>query len=325
MDKKRRAFLWSGDKAGIATPANCLVAWTSVCSPRECGGLGVRDLGVQNICLLLKLLHRLHCPQSSAWAEWVQRRASISTLTGELHGDHWQTLRSIIPLYQAITTVQVGDGKCTSFWYDVWNDSDEALADRFPALLSHCSSKHATLWEIKSSGLQSALVPRLSTAAENERQLVLQVIEETALSETHDKRISPFIRPDNSLDSGALYKMIKARGQGDSPRATFVWQNLAPPRVRLFLWLLTQRRIQCRSVLQRKGIVDSATCEVCSAADETPEHIIHGCALGRDVWASLNLQSIVSVDMGELHSFQEHPSNLISELPSFLALVCWNI
>jgi len=62
MDAKRRAFLWSGNTSGHSSPANCLVAWRNVCSPRELGGLGVRDLGVHNICLLLKLLHRLHCP-----------------------------------------------------------------------------------------------------------------------------------------------------------------------------------------------------------------------------------------------------------------------
>ena len=92
MDKKRRAFLWSADKNGKSSPAACLVAWLKVCSPKEQGGLGIRDLGIQNICLLLKLIHRLHCPQSSAWASWVQGRASLVTLTGDLFGDHWKTL-----------------------------------------------------------------------------------------------------------------------------------------------------------------------------------------------------------------------------------------
>jgi len=254
----------------------------------------------------------------------VQRRASITTLNGDLHGDHWQTLRAIIPLYQAITSVVLGDGKCTSFWSDVWFQ-DEPLAERFPALMSHCTLKQATVLEIKTTGLLPTLVPRLSTSAEQELQLVLQIIDQTNLTPVHDKRSSPFFRPDNTLDSGALYKLIKARGQEDNPRAEFIWKNLAPPRVQLFLWLLMQGRIQCRSVLLRKGIVDSGTCEICNAAIESPEHIIHGCPLGRGVWTSLNLLSIISVDMNDLHSVQGPPSNPIPELPSFLALVCWQI
>jgi len=68
MDKKRRAFLWSGDVTGHSSASACLVAWLNVCKPKEQGGLGIKDLGVQNICLLLKLVHKLHCPTSSAWA-----------------------------------------------------------------------------------------------------------------------------------------------------------------------------------------------------------------------------------------------------------------
>lgn len=111
MDGKRRAFLWSGDKSGKASPASCLVAWITVCKPKDLGGLGIKDLGIQNICLLLKLLHRLHCPQSSAWAVWVRGRACLANLKGDVHGAHWETLRSLLPLYQSITMVQLGDGR----------------------------------------------------------------------------------------------------------------------------------------------------------------------------------------------------------------------
>ena len=115
MDRKRRAFLWSGEKTGKSSPASCLVAWTTVCAPKDLGGLGIKDMGTQNICLLLKLLHKLHFPQSSAWAQWVHGRASISSLKGDIHSEHWEVLRSLLPLYQAITSVQLGDGKSCSF------------------------------------------------------------------------------------------------------------------------------------------------------------------------------------------------------------------
>jgi len=66
LDRKRRAFLWSGEKTGASPQSRCLVAWTNVCCPKESGGLGIKDFGTQNICLLLKLIHRLHCTQASA-------------------------------------------------------------------------------------------------------------------------------------------------------------------------------------------------------------------------------------------------------------------
>jgi hypothetical protein len=164
MDAKRRAFFWSADKNGHCSSGSCLVAWENLCCPREFGGLGVRDLGIQNICLLLKLVHRLHCPQSSAWARWVQSRASICSLQGDLHGEHWQALRSILPLYQAITTVSVGDGRTCSFWHDIWV-GDEPLADRFPALFSHCTAKTAPL-----SLFKPASIPRWCPGFQQQQQ-----------------------------------------------------------------------------------------------------------------------------------------------------------
>jgi hypothetical protein len=63
LDARRRAFMWTG--AAKATGSQCLVAWTKVCQTKEKGGLSIRELNLQNQCLLLKLLHRLHHPGDS--------------------------------------------------------------------------------------------------------------------------------------------------------------------------------------------------------------------------------------------------------------------
>ena len=91
---------------------------------KRTGGLGLKDLGTQNICLLLKLIHKLHLDTNSSWVQWVQENASVASLAGNLHGQHWDMLRSILPIYQAITTVTLADGSTTSFWHDVWEGED---------------------------------------------------------------------------------------------------------------------------------------------------------------------------------------------------------
>ena len=40
IDKRRRAFLWSGEST--TNGAHCLVAWEQTCLPKEQGGLGVK-------------------------------------------------------------------------------------------------------------------------------------------------------------------------------------------------------------------------------------------------------------------------------------------
>jgi len=141
-------------------------------------------LGTQNICLLLKLIHKLHFPMTSAWAQWVHSRASLVTLKGDIHGEHWEALRSLLPLYQAITTVKIGNGTSCSFWLDVWH-GDEALADRFPALFSHCTAKDASINEMISTGIRQAPVPRLSTRATCELQEVQDELANIQLISDH--------------------------------------------------------------------------------------------------------------------------------------------
>jgi hypothetical protein len=113
VDRRHGSFLWSS--SGTSSGAKNLVAWDHVCDTKDRGGLDLKDLAIQNTCLLLKMIHWLHSNHSSSWARWVGQNACIASLTGDLHGNHWETLRSLLPAYQAITMVTLADGKTTSF------------------------------------------------------------------------------------------------------------------------------------------------------------------------------------------------------------------
>jgi hypothetical protein len=90
------------------------------------------------------MIHRLHSNNPLSWAQWVQRNACIASLTGNLHGNHWDTLRSFLPIYHAITTVNLAYATTTSFCHDVW-DGHDSLAERLPELFSHCQNQEITV------------------------------------------------------------------------------------------------------------------------------------------------------------------------------------
>ena len=179
-------------------------------------------MGLHNICLL-KLLHRLFCSQESAWACWVRQRASLASLEGELIGDHWSILRSLPPLYQAITVVELGDGLDTSFWYDAWFDED-ALADRFPAIHSHCTKKQLSVAQVLDSGLTDSrlFVPRLSAQASAELSQLQTIVSQVVLSSARDNRCGPFCLPQGKLDSGSLYRLLQSKDAPPHPAAKFI-------------------------------------------------------------------------------------------------------
>ncbi|CAN6231623.1 unnamed protein product [Urochloa humidicola] len=136
FDRRCRSFLWTGEST--ASGANCLVAWDKVRQSKEHGGPGIKDLEVQNTCLLLKLIHA-----NSSWSTWVREHVCLATMEGTLEGSHWASMRALLPLYQAITTVCLGNGENTSFWMDVWTATTASTTDSHPS--SATASRRDTL------------------------------------------------------------------------------------------------------------------------------------------------------------------------------------
>lgn len=134
IDRRRQSFLWSGEER--ARGAQCLVAWKNACQPKKLGGLGIKNLPVQNKCLLLKMLHRLHHPGECALAAWVRARVGLSAMMGEVAGAHWHDMAELLPLYRVVTISEVEKVCSTSFWKDRWL-SVGRLSDVFPLLYTH--------------------------------------------------------------------------------------------------------------------------------------------------------------------------------------------
>ncbi|GJN38482.1 hypothetical protein PR202_gb27526 [Eleusine coracana subsp. coracana] len=121
IDRSWKSMFWKGGvecKGGDGQ-----VAWSRACCPREDGGLGIKDLHTQNMCLLLKLLHKLMTGTDTPWVRWIMQEYEpfkTGFRTSVRYTNPWNTLARLMPLYQAITSVDVGDGTRTFFWYDDW-------------------------------------------------------------------------------------------------------------------------------------------------------------------------------------------------------------
>lgn len=71
LDRRRLPFLWTGEDK--CHGSQCLVAWDQVCLPKIEGGLGVKDLELQNHCLLMKFIDKLHQADPLPWKQWLQQ------------------------------------------------------------------------------------------------------------------------------------------------------------------------------------------------------------------------------------------------------------
>lgn len=117
IDRRRRAFLWTGEET--CSGSQCLIAWEHACLSRLEGGLGIKDLTMQNKCLLLKFVHKFFAREPVPWVRWL---LSTSHTTHRLPGDTFlpRLLSSLLQTYRAITQVLVHNGESTSFWFDDW-------------------------------------------------------------------------------------------------------------------------------------------------------------------------------------------------------------
>ena len=63
------ALFWAAEET--SSRAQCLIAWNNVCKPKKYHGLGIRNLHIQNNCLLMKFAFKLLFPSPTLWLDWI--------------------------------------------------------------------------------------------------------------------------------------------------------------------------------------------------------------------------------------------------------------
>ncbi|KAL0300237.1 UNVERIFIED_CONTAM: putative ribonuclease H protein [Sesamum angustifolium] len=119
VEKRMRNFLWKGNST-VGYPK---VAWSSVCRPKEEGGLGIRDILALNKALMCRhLWNVIQGNQSSIWVRWIAhnhlRHKSVWTV--EVKGGSWGW-RKLLRLRSALLPyieLKIGDGESFSLWHD---------------------------------------------------------------------------------------------------------------------------------------------------------------------------------------------------------------
>jgi len=93
----------------------------------------------------------------------------------------------------------------------------------------------------------------------------------------------------------------------------------------MFFWLLLKGRIQCRSNLFPKKIVDSPACLICGAAHETPDHIIFQCPIAVQFWSAIGIQSTSGLQCSNWQNIQKIRGIPDDQYSAFVILCCWQL
>lgn len=320
MDKRRRAFLWTGEES--CHGSKCLIAWDLICRSKRHGGLGIKHLQTQNICLLVKMLFRLYS-QSSPWTSWIWREHADSHLGSVDLGPHWRSMIDLLPLLRSQTTIKVGDGRHTNFWHDIWMD-DQPLATRFHALYTHAIKQSCSLNDICQRGLSHSLVPRLSTEAQSQLNILEALLQQLPLALSQDEIVSKIKCKNGIISSSALYHLQMSNFQTWT-QWEYIWESKAPPRIKFFGWLLAFNRLPSRVNLHKKKILPTPTCEICSSAPEDADHIFLHCPLASAFWTLIKITpSISTLSMLQSNSLVGAPIHMNNTLFLLCCRRLWN-
>ena len=130
------AFLWSGPELKSSKAKVC---WKDLCLPKNEGDSGLRPLKEMNTVFCLKLIWRISSEKSSLWVRWIHcylfKKGSFWSVSSTTTSGSW-VWRKLLKHRELATQflhMEVGNGKHTSFWYDVWSKHGRlkvALGDR---------------------------------------------------------------------------------------------------------------------------------------------------------------------------------------------------
>jgi hypothetical protein len=263
-----RGFLWKGRKD--VKGGHCLVAWDNVCAPKEWGGLGIPNIRMMNLALRTRWL-------------WLQR-TDVSKPWKELN---IQVPKMARQLFEGATYSVMGDGASTFFWTDSWLP-DGRICEFAPNLFG-AVPKSALRQRRVREGLAGSWLddvpPDLGTLAVSELFLLADRLAGVALDEGVEDAFRWRWEHDHCYSARSCYRaMFGARVE--MAGAVQIWRSRAPPNCRVFLWLAAKNRCWTADRLSRRGLPHPATCPFCDQEAETRDHLLLGCVLTRQVWAT---------------------------------------
>jgi hypothetical protein len=316
-DKLRKKFLWARD--GELTGGKCKVAWPTVCKPAVNGGLGIKDLEMFSRSLRLRWMWYSCDSKERPWKD-----TEIPVDSDDLK------------LFNAATTVELGNGRKAAFWTSAWLQG-EVPAALFPALYKHSKRKNRTVCDALTDNKWIKDIDYNMT-----QQIIAEFLSlwdrlhDIALYETQEDKITWRFTADGQYSTRSAYA-LQLEGTTRCRTATLTWKSKAPPKSRFFLWLLLKNRIWTAARLQQRGWPNDYFCQLCTRNMETSAHLFMECGVTKSIWkrvadwigapnlAPENWLQTESLQDWILHMTDGLQQSSREALKSLIILVIWEI
>lgn len=313
ITKLQRRFLWGGDEE---SKKMAWVRWNTLCTPKDKGGLGIKNLEAFNIALLTKWRWRLLVEEGSQlWSKLLVARYGINGRwpRASEYTRGWGKLsiwwRDLCILGEGssleegwsdgLIKLKLGRGNLVKFWTDSWLGRDP-IAALFPRLFDSCCEQNAVVedmglwtdngwkWTVNmTSVLQQTEQQQLDYLLE----MLLPVTPKCDISDTWSWTLDPA----KGFTVKRSYEWLIGVFAGDNEQFSDslinackkLWRNDAPSKITIFAWRVLHNRIATREALFRRGVIHSQHekgCVFCFLEDETVSHLFLNCHIIKNIW-----------------------------------------
>jgi hypothetical protein len=133
LDYFRSIFFWQQEEKRKYR----LAKWSILCQPKDQGGLGIRNLDIQNIALLSKWLYKL-LTTDGTWQQLIRNKylgsKPLSQAFWKAADSHfWAGLMKVKSDFLRFGTFTIKNGTQIRFWEDQWLGTSP-LREQYPCL-----------------------------------------------------------------------------------------------------------------------------------------------------------------------------------------------
>jgi hypothetical protein len=268
LESWQRAFFWSAKEK--VNGGQCLVAWESVCRPYDFGGLGVKNLRLQDLALRVR------------W-EWL-RRTDLSRPWQGL--PHWKD-KLAADVFHSLVKIRVGKGDRVLFWLDRWLDG-ACIQDIALDVLAAMGTRRQNTRTVQQA-LQNdrwTLDATDNLLPEGFQQFV--VLSMSIINQERDPDQDDFFTwpcdPSGVFSAKATYDRL-CEGAVRFGAVDCIWKPWAPSKCKIFQWPAVKNRLWTTDRRARHGLQAVAnTCYLCLQEIDAVDHFLVHCCYAKEVW-----------------------------------------
>ena len=233
--------------------------------------------------------------------------------------------------------MRVGSGEKALFWHASWLNGSRPK-DIAPLIFERSKMKKCTVAKALEGDFW---VAQINTQGGLTFDHILQfsrlweMLQSVQLNANALDSITWKLSSDGCYSSKTSYNM-QFLGQTISTMPCLVWKSWAPPKCKIFAWLIIQNRVWTADRLAKRGWPNCGRCKLCNQGQESADHLLFKCRFTTRVWVAVKdwlvLQDVDPYSWQNFHSVKEWWSEAIHKsgqsrkaMISLAMLMAWEI